>query len=365
LKSQDIAEIEKEILEKQVQAGMQRLLLLTMAYNRCLSEINNLLVEDRCGLAKVIYEYNSMTASSCEPLVLKFSVAKLIESTQHLSAEILQKYHRGNMSSKSPIRKQYRQFSVADGSLHDTLCEALIPPSIAFRQLPQPPSQNGGDTDAENLDEDSSTKPPPLSEEEFDNSFNEEVFDVSDFLSSGINEYENSINQLHRDTKKQLLDYFLEELTTATANANSAVSDNSPSRILLPILHTLLGYAYHNVEDFRQALVYYAKSNLINQLRVSHCILQLFIQDIRIRKEDFAENFSEPRFIANLFEIKSSVGMHAYRLILELTYAELKTNLDRRDSMMAATDSSISLGSFRSFFRSGNALAGKVVRQTR
>jgi hypothetical protein len=129
-KSLTPAELEKEANDKFMLVTMHKLLLVTLAYNRALSEINNSIVEDRYSVLKQILD----AAKTPGRLSLKFCVYDLISSCLTISNDIVSKYHRGSViSSKSPFRKQYPQFNTSDGTLFEVLCEVLIPPSFGFR----------------------------------------------------------------------------------------------------------------------------------------------------------------------------------------------------------------------------------------
>jgi hypothetical protein len=124
------AELEKEANDKFMLVTMHKLLLVTLAYNRALSEINNSIVEDRYSILKQILE----AAKNQGRLSLKFCVYDLIRSSLSISTDVVGKYHRGSVvSSKSPFRKQYPQFNTSDGTLFEVLCEVLIPPSVGSR----------------------------------------------------------------------------------------------------------------------------------------------------------------------------------------------------------------------------------------
>lgn len=220
------------------------------------------------------------------------------------------------------------------------------------------------------------------------------AFDVHEFLVASNDEYETLINAIHTETKKQLLQFL--------QNLEEKHSTDEGGWLYTPVITTLLGYVYHQHEDYRKAIKYYSKSNLINQAHVAQCILKAFTNkycdkqknnnsnnkkkteeaerergEEEEKSKNLLEHFSEPHYILDHMNIKNSLGMHSYRLILELIYTELKASLEKRINENNANliasggsnnggnggnsnDISLPLGNFRSYFRSGQQLGKKA-----
>jgi hypothetical protein len=167
-------------------------------------------------------------------------------------------------------------------------------------------------------------------------------FDMKEFYDNNLeNEYETMINGLHNEIKKHVLQFLFTEETKRIEQKNS---------LFVPVISTLIGYLLNDIEDYHMALIYYSKSNLINQSRISQCLLKWFVK--KTHASDFYELFNEPRFIVDGYSLKPTIGMHSYRLVLELVHNELKAAAEKREHT-PISDPSIALTSFRSFFRSG------------
>eukprot|EP00981_Chlorochromonas_danica_P010228 scaffold3058_cov165-Ochromonas_danica.AAC.19 len=129
---------------------------------------------------------------------------------------------------------------------------------------------------------------------------------------------------------------------TAKEAIKAAVKDDSQHH-LLPVLEVLFGYALHSAGDHSQALRIYGQFNLVDQRRVMECLLALFSQEVS-QTSIFAENFSELSFICKAAEINPTIGLHAYRLCLELLHTELRAYLGGRQVFL---EPSLMLKSFR------------------
>lgn len=420
-------DLEKEAHEKVMILTMHKLLHVVLAYNRSLSEINNHVVDNRYKILQKL-----ITEAKQKVLFLNFNMQDLIQSELALGSEIAQKYHRNNLSAKSPFRKQYPQFNhlnTNDSNLFELLCEALVPPALVFKQpimsrttsyaapghagdrtsttvsekilqtsndiaedgsrspkdskiqfnVPSregsfsivsrvsgidPSNQSVNPNESSKLDNHSNhttnDDDSPPNESEFpeikvdgveinvDVDDDAEELDVNDFLVENLEtEYENAINAMHKEIKHHVLSFLYVEEKRKTEEDS----------IYLAVITTLIGYVLHNTEDYSKALIYYSRYNLINQSRIAQCLLKLFVK--RTALPDFYEKFNEPRFIVEGFMLSSTIGMHSYRLILELVHNELKTSAERRDHL-PISDPSIALTSFRAFFRSGQQQGKKT-----
>jgi hypothetical protein len=120
---------------------------------------------------------------------------------------------------------------------------------------------------------------------------------------------------------------------------------------IIPVVETLTGYTLQNKDEYADALKLYSNSNLVSQNRLAYCVLQLFVQ--KTKSITFEEDFSELIFIHDALKVNTIVGMHTYRLLLELVFTELQSKQLGGDKYM---ESPISLGSFRCFPRSGAML---------
>lgn len=218
---------------------------------------------------------------------------------------------------------------------------------------------------------------------------NDELFDMKAFLSP--NEYENAINALHTTVKDHLLKYLYsielkqlkeelrkegkegEKLTPPPPPSSSdgksiatitgqdghtsqkqLTKDDKNDRnqsIFLPIITTLIGYVLFYNEDYPSAIDYYSRYNLIHQSRISQCLLKVFLKEYS--NPFFQEKFDERSFIVNHYSIKPTVGIHAYRLILELIHNEVRHQIEQKQKLPLVLDSSIDFSSFRLFLRSG------------
>jgi hypothetical protein len=125
-------------------------------------------------------------------------------------------------------------------------------------------------------------------------------------------------------------------------------SEDKTKHHFLPVLQVLLGYALHSTGEHKQALLAYGQSNLADQRRITQCLLQLFVMQAS-QPTQFVQQFSELEFICSAFDIKATLGMHAYRLCLELVHTELRASLG---GAYALFDQSLMLRSFRSLPRS-------------
>ncbi len=96
---------------------------------------------------------------------------------------------------------------------------------------------------------------------------------------------------------------------------------------------------------------------MVSQNRIAYCVLQLFVQ--KTKSVTFEEEFSELIFIHDALQVNPIVGMHTYRLILELVFTELQSKQLGGDKYM---ESPISLGSFRCFPRSGTMFNQRIGR---
>jgi hypothetical protein len=150
--------------------------------------------------------------------------------------------------------------------------------------------------------------------------------------------------RFHAETKCRVIAYL-----------RALLSSSSLSIALVPVVETLAGHALQNNNMFFEALQLYSNSNLVSQNSLAYCVLQLFVQ--RTNAEKFEEEFSELIFIYDALKVNMIVGMHTYRLILELVFTELQSKQLGGDKYMT---SPILLGSFRCFPRSGaNTIARK------
>lgn len=101
---------------------------------------------------------------------------------------------------------------------------------------------------------------------------------------------------------------------------------HSGGQCLEPVLEVLLGYMLQTNGSHKKALEMYGHGNLVHQRRIGECLLQLFV-DQRAVCQDRKERFSEVAFITAAHQINPTVGMHAYRLCLELVHTELRSYL--------------------------------------
>lgn len=167
--------------------------------------------------------------------------------------------------------------------------------------------------------------------------------------------------KLHTETMSLANQYFIEYAksfkisstdSTESDNEDEEIKEKEISKELLeikkfqPIVHTLLAYSYKNVHNYWQALKHYSKYSIAGESRLSFCLLQAFIS--LSTTENFAKNFSERGFILCANQIRSTLGVHAYRLILELAYTEL---INSAGGPLTEIDSRLTLGSFRYFPR--------------
>lgn len=124
----------------------------------------------------------------------------------------------------------------------------------------------------------------------------------------------------------------------------SAATVQAPSsQYVTPVLEVLHGYTLQSAGEHQQALEVYGRCNLVDQRRITQCLLQLFVQQAS-QRESFLQDFSELSFVCSAFEIKETLGLHAYRLCLELVHTELRDSLGGPNIFF---DQSLMLRSFR------------------
>ncbi len=142
----------------------------------------------------------------------------------------------------------------------------------------------------------------------------------------------------------------------ASLSGESNANNNSPpSKYLVrPILRSLHGYCLQNLGCYEDALAEYSEYNLIDPTRVTFCLLQLFLDEAE--RDSFTKTFNEPAFIAKAYRIGGKVlGLHAYRLILELIHTELKRQVIAKKNVYWNSPK-VSLGDFRVYPRTESAL---------
>lgn len=144
-----------------------------------------------------------------------------------------------------------------------------------------------------------------------------------------------------------------EHSSTASSTTGHVYAATASSAVR-PIVHSLHGYCLQNLDCYEEALADYSVYSLIDPTRTTFCLLQLFLNEAE--HESFARTFSEPAFIARANKIGGKVlGLHAYRLILELIHAELKKQVVAKKNIYWNSPK-LSLGDFRVYPRTESAL---------
>lgn len=113
------ADIEREHQEKQLQSLLERILLTTVAYNRCLSELNGMIVEDRI---------NSLKHFVFEPLVktreIIYSVPQIASTLQNASDMLIKKAEASSSFKKRISSRYFKADLISD---HDAESASASP----------------------------------------------------------------------------------------------------------------------------------------------------------------------------------------------------------------------------------------------
>ncbi len=166
------------------------------------------------------------------------------------------------------------------------------------------------------------------------------------------NECEKALNMIHNTVKGRLLSYFSfiemkgqETQTDVNHSKISATFKEGERRnkkvSCLHVITALTGYLLLNGEDYEHAIQSFASSrNLVHESHISYCLLQLFIKEYK--NISFCEQFNEISFIKYFHQIQPTIGIHAYRLMLELLRCEIKTKIrkEEKDNEINVLDSS-------------------------
>lgn len=144
------------------------------------------------------------------------------------------------------------------------------------------------------------------------------------------------------------------------ANLLCFAYSNNSNCSMGPPLEVLYGYALHSAGDYSGALAVYGKSNLVDQRRVAYCLLQSFIAQASNPKT--SESFSALAFIGDAYDIKPTLGLHAFRLGLELVHTELRVCLGGPNAFL---DPSLTLKSSRCLPRASSLAYSSSNKQGR
>lgn len=377
---QALADVERELQERNYQIALERLAVLSAVYNRCLSAINTKVVEDRIrtmerfvGGDEVVVSEHELTyniSNIIAPLVASFTGNQgglQSENNSPIPSS------GGNMRRKMAslritsiasldniplgfdlFERLYESFLDAatigaftrrSSNANNVISAPTTPVRITSLQRQPSPfpdettttslSTNSSEGDVNNAETPTTAAASTQEETYNDDANNDAAFDISVLQ---INQIDDSIfEKLHEEVKRRIIE-----------NLQGQVDQVGLESSIAPVLETLLGYTLQNTEDYNSALKLYSNSNLVNQRRTAYCILQQFM--IQASNSKFEDEFDALAFIYEAYLVNNIVGMHAYRLILELVYTELQSRYMGGNKYSVAP---VLLGSFRSFPRSG------------
>lgn len=246
-------------------------------------------------------------------------------------------------------------------------------------KLPRPSSIHMTTSEGVSPSGDGSLDNKPLSTEDIEASINlsvasddDDVYvdvEPTDILATDQSStYTEYLNVVHQEAKLVIMQH-LKLLTQASqqnedeaepnaaakrSSNNNTGSSKSNGSSVTSIYQTLYGYCLQNLNLFEEALVEYSASNLIDPTRSTFCLLQVFLA--QAEREDFAATFSELAFIHRAYKMGGRVlGLHAYRLILELIHSELKKQIVLKKNVYWNSPG-LSVGDFRVYPRTESAL---------
>ncbi len=109
-----------------------------------------------------------------------------------------------------------------------------------------------------------------------------------------------------------------------------------------PIVQVLIGFVNESQGRIEQAILSYCDGHLVDSKRIMTCLVQSFIS----QTIDLNQPFDQLKFVGRALGVSPVLGLHAYRLVIEIYYRELLVKLGVDHFNM---DKFLALGSFRTY----------------